>query len=323
MEKMIEKLNSPRLCIVVPCYNEVEVLPSSINTLLDALKNLQDKGKISENSYICCVDDGSNDGTWAIIKQHSDSNRQLKGIKLSNNFGHQNALVAGLFTEYNNVDCLISIDADLQDDIEAIETMIDAFSKGFRVVYGVRVVRTGDNASKLFSAKIFYAVMKKINRKNISNHADFRLAGSEVIRHLERFGEINLFLRSIFPLIGFPSTCVYYEQKPRLAGITKYPFNKQLSFAWQAVTSFSTAPLKMIFYTGIITFFVSIALMLWVLYNVITGQSVKGWASTLMPVSFFSGIIILALGIIGEYVGKIYQEVKNRPRFIIETQTNV
>lgn len=269
------------------------------------------------------MDDGSSDDTWAIILQRSKENSFIKGIKLSANFGHQNALIAGLFTEYPHVDCLISIDADLQDDVEAIEPMIDAFRKGFRVIYGVRNIRITDSRSKRWLAGVFYAVMKKMNPKSITNHADFRLAGSDVIRHLERFGEVNLYLRSIFPLIGFPSTCVYYERKKRLTGKTKYPVRKQLSFAWQAITSFSTAPLKMIFRLGVLTTFTSMILLTWVLYTTFSGHSIKGWASTLIPILFFSGIIILALGIIGEYVGKIYQEVKNRPRFIIEMQTMV
>lgn len=226
-----------------------------------------------------------------------------------------------MFTEYPHVDCLISIDADLQDDVEAIEPMIDAFGKGFHVVYGVRNIRATDSRRKRWLAEGFYAVMNKMNPKSITNHVDFRLAGSEVIRHLERFGEVNLYLRSIFPLIGFPSTCVYYDRKKRLTGKTKYPLRKQLSFAWQAITSFSTAPLKMIFRLGIFTTFISLTLLIWVVWAAFSGHVIKGWASTLIPILFFSGIIILALGIIGEYVGKIYQEVKNRPRFIIETRT--
>ncbi|MDR1153407.1 MAG: glycosyltransferase family 2 protein [Bacteroidales bacterium] len=314
-------MNAPRLCIVVPCYNEEETLPRSLDILLEALTRLHGKRKTAENSYICCIDDGSRDGTWALIEQRSSENRQVKGIKLSANFGHQNALIAGLFTEYPHADCLISIDADLQDDVDAVERMMDAFGKGFRVVYGVRSIRTADSRSKRWLAEGFYAVMKKMNPKSITNHADFRLAGSEVIRHLERFGEVNLYLRSIFPLIGFPSTCVYYERKQRLTGKTKYPIRKQMSFAWQGITSFSTVPLKMIFRLGIFTTVISLALCIWVLWAALSGHVIKGWASTVIPILFFSGIIILSLGIIGEYVGKIYQEVKNRPRFIIETQT--
>ena len=315
------KTNKPRLCIVVPCYNEEETLPHTLHILLETIAQLLSKQKIAGTSYICCVDDGSHDGTWSVIEQWSRENMQVKGIKLSANFGHQNALIAGLFTEYPHVGCLISIDADLQDDVDAIEAMIDEFINGFRVVYGVRNIRTTDRPSKRWLAEGFYSLMKRINPKSIINHADFRLAGSEVIGHLERFGEVNLYLRSIFPLIGFPSTCVYYERKPRLTGKTKYPVRKQLSFAWQAITSFSTTPLKMIFRLGILTTFISLILIAWVLYTIISGHAIKGWASTLIPILFFSGIIILALGIIGEYIGKIYQEVKSRPRFIIETET--
>lgn len=318
---MKENTNAPRLCIVVPCYNEEEVLPESIDILLGVLDQLYDKRKIAMDSYICCVDDGSRDDTWTLIAFRSKENRQVKGIKLSANFGHQNALVAGLLTEYPYADCLITIDADLQDDVDAIEQMIDAFDKGFQVVYGVRNIRKTDSRSKRWLAEGFYAVMKKMNTKSITNHADFRLAGCEVIRHLERFGEINLYLRSIFPLIGFPSTCVYYERKQRKKGESKYPIRKQMSFAWQGVTSFSTTPLSMIFRLGIFTTFISLTLLTWVLWAALSGHVIKGWASTLIPILFFSGIIILSLGIIGEYVGKIYREVKNRPRFIIESYT--
>ncbi len=318
---MIQNSDLPRLCIVVPCYNEEEALPCSLDTLLEVLGQLHGKGKISGDSYICCVDDGSRDSTWSLIEQRSRESQQVKGIKLSANFGHQNALIAGLLTEYPHADCLISIDADLQDDVGAIEPMLYAFGKGFQVVYGVRDIRTVDSRSKRWLAEGFYAVMKKMNPKSITNHADFRLAGCEVIRHLERFGEVNLYLRSLFPLIGFPSTFVYYERKQRLRGETKYPVRKSLSLAWQAITSFSIAPLKMIFRLGIVTTFISLVLLVWVLWTTVSGHSIKGWASTLIPILFFSGIIILALGIIGEYTGKIYQEVKNRPRFIIETQT--
>ena len=226
-----EQRNEPRLCIVVPCYNEEETLPHSLMTLLEVLESLLEKKKIAWNSYICCVDDGSSDSTWSVIEQWSRKTVQVKGIKLSANFGHQNALIAGLFTEYTNVDCLISIDADLQDDAGAIESMIDAYAKGFQVVYGVRQSRTTDSRKKRWLASGFYVAMKMMNPKSIAHHADFRLASSEVIRHLERFGEVNLYLRSLFPLIGFPSTCVYYERKQRLTGKTKYPFRKQLSFA--------------------------------------------------------------------------------------------
>ena len=283
-----------RLCVVVPCYNEEETLPASLDILQGILEKLQGDMKITENSYICCVDDGSSDNTWSIIEGRSRENRHIKGIKLSANFGHQNALIAGLFSEYPHVDCLVSIDADLQDDVSAIEPMIDAFSKGFQVVYGVRNIRKTDSRSKRWLAEGFYSMMKIMNSDSIVNHADFRLAGSEVIRHLERFGEVNLYLRGLFPLIGFPSTCVYYERKPRLTGKTKYPLRKQLSFAWQAVTSFSTTPLKMIFRLGMLTTFFSMILLAWVLWAAFFGHVIEGWTSTLTPILFFSGITILS-----------------------------
>ena len=312
----------PVLCVIVPCYNEEEILPYSFATLQNELNQLAIKQKINSESYLCFIDDGSIDSTWAIIERQSSINKYSKGIKLSSNFGHQNALVAGLFSEYRKADCLITIDADLQDDVETIEKMVEAYRNGYKVVYGVRNDRQVDVWYKRIAAHWYYFLMTCMDKKTVYNHADFRLADREVIRHLEQFGEVNLYLRNIFPLVGFSSTCVYYERKERLSGTSKYPVSKLMSLAWQGITSFSTTPLKLIFKIGLITLIVTFALLGWVLVATIAGNGVQGWASTVMPVLFFSGLNMLALGVIGEYVGKIYQEVKNRPRFIIEKETD-
>jgi glycosyltransferase involved in cell wall biosynthesis len=309
----------PVLGIIVPCYNEEEVLETTFSVLQGVLDEMKQLGRINAKSYICFVDDGSYDHTWAIIEQLC-TNHQSKGIKLSANFGHQNALVAGLFTENNHADCLITIDADLQDDVNIIPRMIDLYHQGYKVIYGVRNSRQTDSRGKRILAQGFYRINGYLNKRSIYNHADFRLADKKVIRHLEEFSEVNLFLRGMFPLIGFPSKCVYFDRKKRTQGKSKYPVQKSISLAWQGITSFSITPLKLIFKLGIINLLIAFILIIWVLWATIAGKAIQGWASTLIPILFFSGLNMLVLGIIGEYVGKIYQEVKRRPRFIIEKQ---
>ena len=308
------------LCIVVPCFNESETLIDSVQKLTDVLTHLISSNRVSETSYICFVDDGSRDTTWEVIEQICKEKKLVKGLKLSANFGHQNALIAGLFSQKNNADCFVTIDADLQDDIHTIEHMVDKYNQGCNIVYGVRNNRETDTVFKRLTADFFYKLMQGLKVNTINNHADYRLADKKVVETLERFGEANLFLRGIFPLMGFKHEIVYYRRNVRLHGETKYPFRKMLSFAWQGVTSFSTTPLKLVFTLGIITFLVSLVIAFWVLLMLIEGKTVRGWASSLLITTAFSGLNMICLGIIGEYVGKIYKEVKNRPRYIIEKE---
>lgn len=310
----------PTLCIVVPCYNESAALPHTALALIKILEDLINKSKIKTESFLCFVDDGSRDNTWAIIEELSVSNNKVHGTKLSANFGHQNALIAGLFSQKNNADIFITIDADLQDDVDTIEQMIDKNLKGNNIVYGVRDNRDTDSGFKRYTANTFYNLMQKLKIKTINNHADYRLADKKVVETLEKFGEANLFLRGIFPMMGFKHDMVYYSRNARMQGETKYPFSKMISFAWQGVTSFSTAPLKIVFSLGIITFLFSIVIAIWILIVLIEGKTIKGWSSSLLITTAFSGLNMICLGIIGEYVGKIYKEVKQRPRYIIEKE---
>ncbi len=314
---MINSIKSIRLGVILPCYNEEEVLNLSAEKLRNKMNFLIENKRISEDSYICFVDDGSRDSTWYLIEQLT-TDKLFKGIKLATNFGHQNAILAGMLTCKDKADCIITIDADLQDDIEVFEQMIDQYHQGNLIVYGVRDNRDNDTFFKRFTAETFYKLMQKMKVKSIYNHADFRFIDVRVLNELEKFNEVSLFLRGIFPLIGFQTSCVYYKRDVRLAGETKYPVSKMLSFAWNGITSFSTTPLKAIFYIGITMFLLSMFFGLWVMVAAITGHAVKGWSSTLLVNLVFSGINMICLGIIGEYTGKIYQEVKRRPRFIIE-----
>lgn len=313
-----QNYNPVKLGIILPCYNEEAILNYSAENLKAEVQKLTQKKLLANDSFICFVDDGSKDKTWQIIETLVNTDKLYKGIKLSTNFGHQNALIAGMFSLKHSADCLITIDADLQDDITVIEEMVNHYNLGSKIVYGVRDNRENDSFFKKFTAQTFYKLMQGMKVRTVYNHADFRLADKVVIEHLEQFGEVSLFLRGIFPLIGFSASSVYYKRNKRIAGETKYPFHKMLSFAWKGITSFSTAPLRLIFYIGIIMFFLSVGLGIWVVISMLTGKTIQGWASTLLLNLTFSGINMVCLGIIGEYVGKIYQEVKNRPRFIIE-----
>jgi glycosyltransferase involved in cell wall biosynthesis len=264
------------------------------------------------------VDDGSKDRTWELIQSYHRDYPHSRGLKLSTNFGHQNALMAGMMSLKEEVDCIVSIDADLQDDITVIEQMVDAHAQGFSVVYGVRKDRSSDTFFKRFTAQFFYKMMIWMKVKTVYNHADFRLLDRRVLLALAQFDEVNLFLRGMFPIIGFRSTEVFYSRKERLAGETKYPLRKMLAFAWNGITSFSTFPLRLIFNLGLLIFFLSIFLTIWAFIPVFTGNAVHGWASTVIPIFVFAGVQMISLGLIGEYVGKIYAEVKKRPRFFIE-----
>jgi glycosyltransferase involved in cell wall biosynthesis len=307
-----------KVAVIVPCYNEQEILNYSAEKLQDYILGLIGKGLLDKESYICFVDDGSRDKTWELIQNLVKNGNHFKGIKLSANFGHQNALIAGMFSEKKNADCLITIDADMQDDIRVIDQMVLNYLAGSKVVYGVRDNRDNDTFFKKFTAQTFYKLMNAMKVKTVYNHADYRLLASEVVEHLERFEEVSLFLRGIIPLIGFQSSSVYYKRDIRIAGESKYPFRKMLNFAWNGITSFSTAPLRVIFYVGVFMFVTSFILGLWVIISLLNGSTIQGWASSLLLNLAFSGINMICLGIIGEYIGKIYQEVKSRPRFIIE-----
>ena len=313
--------STPTLAIIVPCYNESAVLPLSVKELMHRLKALVAGSRVAANSFICLVDDGSSDNTWTLIKEFALAEPCIKGLKLSSNFGHQNALLAGLFTQVGAADCLLTIDADLQDDVEVIEDMVEKYAAGAKIVYGVRESRQSDSFWKRQSAQFFYRLLRFLKVKTVYNHADFRLADRMVIQGLQRFNEVNLFLRGIFPLMGYRSEVVYYSRAPRQLGETKYPFRKMASFAWQGVTSFNTSLLRLVSWMGIAMFILSLLIAFWVLIAYLSGNTIAGWTSMLLIITLFSGINMICLGLIGEYVGKIFLEVKQRPRFLIEEET--
>lgn len=309
-----------KLFIVVPCYNEEEVPPISSKVLLDFLKRMIAKNKVSTESSILFVDDGSKDKTWAIIKRLSEQEEHFKGLKFSRNFGHQNALLAGMTTAVQFADMIVTIDADLQDDVEAIEGMIDAYHDGNDVVYGVRSNRDTDTAFKRKTAEMFYSFMNKLGVNTVPNHADFRLMSNRATKVLLTFKEENLFLRGMVPLVGFPSTKVYYSRNIRVAGESKYPLKKMLNFAMEGITSFSIVPIKMVRNIGFITLLIGIFYMIYSLIQHFTGNVEAGWSSLIISIWFLGGIQLISLSIVGEYIGKIYSEVKGRPRFIIEEE---
>ena len=308
-----------RLFCVIPCYNEQEVLPETSKRLEAKLKELIAAGKISEDSRILFVNDGSKDNTWNIIKELHEKNDIFQGINLSKNMGHQNALLAGLMTAKDLCDAAISLDADLQDDINAIDGMVDKFIEGCDVVYGVRSKRATDTFFKKFTAESFYKLMNSMGANTVYNHADYRLMSRRALMALSEFGEVNLFLRGIVPMVGFKSDVVYYERAERFAGESKYPLKKMLSFAIEGITSLSTKPIKLITGLGFFIFLVSIVVLIYSLVRHFTGQTIPGWTTTVLSVWAIGGLIMISLGVIGEYIGKIYLETKNRPRFIIES----
>ncbi len=308
-----------RLFCVIPCYNEQEVLSETSSRIRAKLNELISKGKIDPDSRVVFVNDGSKDRTWEIITQLHRQDPIFQGINLSKNMGHQNALLAGLMTVKEICDVSISMDADLQDDINAIEEMIDKYNDGCDVVYGVRSRRTTDTFFKRATAEGFYKLMNSLGANTVYNHADYRLMSRRALLGLAEFGEVNLFLRGIVPMVGFKSDVVYYERAERFAGESKYPLKKMLSFAIEGITSLSTKPIKMITGLGIIMFFISIAVLVYSLVRYFTGNTVSGWTTTVISVWFIGGVIMVSLGVIGEYIGKIYLETKNRPRFIIES----
>lgn len=309
------------LGIVVPCYNEEEVLPETARRLLALHSRLTSTGQIKAESKIFFVDDGSKDRTWSIIEKLSRRHPCIAGIKLARNCGHQHALLAGLFTAEG--DALVSIDADLQDDVRVIEKMVTDFHHGVDIVFGVRKHRDSDSFLKRATAQTFYRLMNLLGAESIYNHADYRLMSRRAIEELMQFKEVNLFLRGLVPLIGLKSSVVYYDRSERFAGESKYPFKKMIALALDAITSFSIVPLRLITLAGFLVFLATIIIMLWVFYvRFFTLQAIPGWASTVLPIYFISGIQILCIGVIGEYLGKIYGEVKQRPRYIIEKQVD-
>ena len=312
---------SVTLYLAIPCYNEEAVLPETARRLREKFAELRADGRITDASRICFIDDGSRDRTWELIAALHDADRVFSGIKLTRNRGHQNALLCGLMTLRDRADCVISMDADLQDDINAIGEMLDRFAEGCDVVYGVRSSRKTDTFFKRFTAEGFYKLMKGLGVDIVFNHADYRLMSRRAVEGLAQFSEVNLFLRGIVPQIGYKWTTVEYARAERFAGESKYPLKKMLAFAFDGITSLSVKPIRMITFAGIFFFLLSLVGILWCVITAVSGHSVPGWASTACIVLMIGGIQSLFLGIIGEYIGKIYMEVKARPRYIISDRT--
>ena len=307
--------------MVIPCYNEEKVLPVTSGMFLEKLKSLISEAVISDDSRIMFVNDGSRDSTWDIITELSKEEKYFTGISLSRNRGHQNALLAGLLEAEPLCDITISIDCDGQDDINAMDSMVREYLDGAEIVYGVRSSRETDTFFKRTSAQCFYKLMNRMGANVVYNHADYRLLSARVIKELANFKEVNIFLRGMIPLVGFKSTCVYYERHERLAGESHYPLKKMISLALNGITSLSTKPIRIITAFGFIVALLSFLGIIWSVITFALGKTVAGWASLVTIIFFFSGIQLLSLGIIGEYIGKIYLETKARPRFIIEKKT--
>lgn len=308
------------LYVVVPCYNEEEVLKETTKRLKMKMNDLIKQKKISSKSKVMYVNDGSSDKTWDLIEEIHDKNNMFVGVSLSRNRGHQNAVLAGLITSKKYADIIISLDADLQDDINAIDEMLDKYFYGNEIVYGVRSSRKKDTWFKKTSAECFYKFMKFMGVDVIYNHADYRLTSKKVLEELVNYKEVNLFLRGMFPLIGFKSDIVYYERNERFAGTSKYPLRKMLNFAWDGITSFSVKPIRMVLNIGIAMFVLSLVMIIYSLIVKVSGETVSGWTFIVCSIWLVSGIQMLSLGIIGEYIGKIYSETKARPRYAIEKE---
>lgn len=311
----------PILYIVIPCYNEEEVLPVTCTMFLNKIQSLTDAGKISEKSKILYVNDGSKDRTWDIICELSRQDSHYMGIAQSRNRGHQNAVLAGLMEAKDCCDITISIDCDGQDDIDAMDAMVDAYLDGAEIVYGVRNDRTTDSIFKRLTAEGFYRLLNWMGAEVVFNHADYRLMSSRVLRELANFKEVNIYLRGMVPLVGFKSTSVFYERHERVAGKTHYPLRKMLGLAFDGITSLSIKPIRMITMLGFFVALVSFIGIIWIVAGAIADSTVQGWASTTCLVCLVSGIQLICLGVIGEYVGKIYLETKKRPRYIISDRT--
>ena len=311
----------PVLYIVIPCYNEEKVLPITAPMFLKKIQELSATGKISQDSRVLFVNDGSKDNTWNIIKDLSKADPHYIGICQSRNRGHQNAVLAGLMEAKDKCDITISIDCDGQDDVNAMDAMVDAYLDGCEVVYGVRSKRDTDTFFKRFTAEGFYKLMNWMGAEVVFNHADYRLISSRVLQEFANFKEVNIFLRGMIPLVGFKSTSVYYERAERIAGESHYPLKKMLALAFDGITSLSVKPIRMITGFGVTVSILSFLGVLWALISQLTGSTVSGWASTMCVICFMGGVQLVCLGVIGEYVGKIYMETKRRPRYIISERT--
>lgn len=313
-------MTQPRLAIVIPCYNEEAVLTETVkrlSTLMDQMIN--DHSIISPDSYLLFVNDGSADRTWDIIQDNYQNNRYACGVNLAGNVGHQNALMAGLETAKDHADIIVTIDADLQDDIQAIPEMVKLYLEGNDIVYGVRQERKTDTWFKRSTALAFYKLMHFLGVKTVYNHADYRLMSKRAVEQLLRYPEKNLFLRGIVPTIGYKSACVYYNRAERFAGESKYPFKKMMNFAIDGITSFSVKPIRLIFTLGLLFLLIALCILIYVIVALIKGDAVSGWASIILSIWFIGGCAMLSIGVIGEYIGKIYLETKDRPRFNIES----
>lgn len=310
--------NALKLFIVIPCYNEQDALPLTAQKLLDKMNALIENNTITSDSRIVFVDDGSKDKTWSFIAAMHKANPMFSGIRLSHNKGHQNALLAGMMTVRNDCDAVISMDADLQDDINAIDKMLEHYADGCDIVYGVRSQRTTDTAFKKNTANAFYKMMKLMGVEIVDNHADYRLMSARALQALAEYDEVNLFLRGIVPMLGFKTATVEYERGKRVAGVTKYPLQKMISFALEGITSMSIKPIRLVSSLGFFIFAVSIAMLLYSLLRHFTGATIQGWTSTVVSIWAIGGLQLLAIGVIGEYIGKIYLETKHRPKYIIE-----
>lgn len=315
-------MNNNKLIIIVPCYNEQEVIFNTIRTLTNLLTNMHVAHLISDDSKILLVDDGSNDNTWKIINEEGSNNPKISGIRLTRNSGHQIALMAG-YAQINGLcDMAVTIDADLQDDETKIIEMVERYKEGYDIVYGVRESRKVDSLFKRTSAQTFYRFMQAMGVKTVYNHADYRLLSARAINQLLKYKETNMYLRGIVPTLGYKTACVYYDRKEREAGVSKYPISRMISLAFNGITSFSIRPMHMIMYLGIIFIFVAVCIVIWVLWCKLQGQTIVGWSSLIISIWFCSGCVLTSLGLIGEYVGRTYMEVKQRPRCAIMDEIN-
>ena len=313
---------NPILYVIIPCFNEEEVLNITYDTYINEINLLINNNKISEDSRLVYIDDGSKDSTWEIICGLSKKCDLVEGIRLSRNRGHQNAVLAGLLESKDKCDITISIDCDGQDDITAMEKMVDAYNEGFDIVYGVRKDRSSDSFFKRFTAESYYKLLNAMGVEVVFNHADYRLISNRVLQELADFKEVNLFLRGMIPLVGFNSTSVYYKRNERIAGKSHYPLSKMLLLAFDGITSLSIKPIRLIALLGFIIAFISFIGIIWVVVGTFMGNTIKGWASSTCLICFVSGVQMVSLGVIGEYIGKIYLEVKARPRYIVSEKTS-
>lgn len=314
---MSESRLTPKLAIVIPCYNEEEVINKTIDEIITVLNSEVHNKTIKEDSFVYLVDDGSTDSTWKLIEMANSKDSKIKGLKLSRNFGHQYAVLAGMEEVRDACDCVITIDADLQQDQKSIPEFIDKYKNGADIVFGIRKNRKADGFVKKYTASQFYKFMGRMGHKVIVNHADYRLVGKNVLDALENYREVNIFLRGIFSTIGFKTDYVLFEVKERYIGKSKYTYRKMLALAIDGITSFSVFPLRIVTLTGFMIFIFSLAMSFYVVYQaLLTDNAVPGWASTILPIYFIGGVQLLAMGVIGEYVGKIYKEAKSRPRYI-------